>query len=684
MNVTTKDIEAFHDEHQVTFAKGSKAAAAITAYAQDTRDIELAAIGDKASICSLGSVGAIDNRIDFSKLGRIKDSQFYNYDVIKAVGCSVDAVIFGLSPQDGNIASRAHMKDRIRGMHKFGSESAYGTALTGDIDGEPGMYVIKVPNNPSNVTASNDLTHEGFTGLFGLNKLKYKVPNFAEVFGVIRGGAPELDAKGNVVSLLSKNVSAKVPYVIYENVFPSVSFRSYLSTATPAQFHSCVAQMLYATQTAFEKIGFTHYDAHYENWLVRDTPDFDKPFSIRYKDHRRRKEVFVTSVNVMTCIDYGMATFKYEGRQMSVMQPFLVKYGVTVNPNPMYDAYKLIMFSAMEAQKKNNVPVYREIERIFPFFNQRETLAQALAGQEKYLFSLPNLAPSVSLYDLIDYIRDVCDLQEIITSHPMAPVLECSSCYSFSGALRGSLKDSRRVETFFEFYDMATHLRNSRKYDAFVSSYDYSRGKTLFRERVDRDVGDLRRVITQMSRQKSIVLDETYSARKLANAQLVSTLSAQFGDLLLSISLFEDISIWLKVGFSVATLRGDAELLEYIRLQREYLYDEALPSLMALVQAARANYKRVRSIAYTGEWSKYERDFPWYMMVFSQVVYLTHRLEEDGRGVFEATRLPAINKEVMPREAERVVVDRRGVLPARKVIPVRDTLGNIGDIKLAR
>lgn len=682
MNVTTKDIEKYYIEQKAMFADGGKAALAVNAYARDTRDIELATIGDKASICSLGSVGALDGRIDFSKLGRIKDSQFYNYDVIRAVGCSVDAVIFGLAPADGNIASRAHMKDKVRGMHKFGSKSAYGTALTGDIDGEPGMYVIKVPNNPSDTVASNDLTHEGFTGLFGLNSLKRKVPNFAEVFGVIRGGAPEIDAKGNVVSLLSENVSVKVPYVIYENVFPSTSFRSYLGKATPGQFHSCMAQMLYATQTAFEKIGFTHYDAHYENWLVRDAPDIAKPFSIRYKDHRRSKEVFVTSENVMTCIDYGMATFKYEGRQMSVMQPFLVKYGVTVAPNPMYDAYKLIMFAALETQSKN-AAVYREIERIFPFFNQRETLAEALAAQGKYSYSLPNFAPEVSLYDLINYIRDVCDLREIITSQPVKQVLECTSCYSFAGALRSSLKDSRAVQSFFEFYDIAARLRESKKYEAFVTGYDYARGKALFVERVDRDVGDLSETIARMTKRKAVILDESFTARKLANPELVAMLSARFRDLLLSISLFEDISIWLKVGSSVATLKGDAKLEEYIREQREYLVNKALPMLASLVQEARANYKRVRTVAYSGEWRQYERDFPWYMMVFSQVVHLTHRLEADGRDIFEATRLPALEAKPAKLPAAEGEV-RRGLLPVRKVIPVRDTLGKIGDIKLVR
>lgn len=679
MNITTREIDAFFKENELVFARGTPAAAAINQYARDTRDIEMRIIGDKASICSLGSVDSLGGgKVDFSKLERIKDTQFYNFDVARAVGCSVDAVIFGLAAQDGNIASRAHMKDIIHGMHKFGSKSAYGTALTGDIDGVPGMYVIKVPNNPSNITASDDLTHEGFVGLFGLNKIRSV--NYAKVFGVIRGGAPDVDTKGNVISLLSKNVSAKVPYVIYENVFPSVSFRSYLSTATAAQFHSCLAQMLYATQTAFEKIGFTHYDAHYENWLVRDAPAISAPFAIRYKDRRRGKEVFITSENVMTCIDYGMATFRYEGRQMSVMKPFMVPYGVKVNPNPMYDAYKLIMFSAMEAQKKGNAVVYREAEKIFPFFNQRETLTVALRLQEKYLYGLPDLAPGVSLYDLIDHIRDVCDVEKVITSHPVAPVLECASCYSFLGALKNSLTGQYQAESFFEFYDIATRLRNSKKYDAFVSSYDYARGKDLFIERVDRDVGRLSYLVSKMSRQKSVVLDETYTARRLANRELVATLSAQFNDLLLAISLFEDISEWLKVGTSVGALKGDRDLMDYLHNQREYLLNEALPALFSLVQAARANYKRVRTIAYTGEWQQYEEDYPWYMMTFSQVVHLTHRLEEGRKDAFESTRLPEIEK--IPEHVRRPPTERRGLLPAQKIVPIRDSTGNIGNIKL--
>ena len=704
MNVTTADIQRYHKELSLAFAKGSSNSETLTRYANETKAIEDEWIGTKSSICPLKEVNVLNGAVDFSKLAKIKDSEFYNYDVMRAVGCAVDGVTYGLVPRDGNIAALALSKDSLRNVHRIGSSSVFGDAFTADIDGVPGMLVVKAPK-PDMPT---DQTHELFVGLAGVNDIRKLIPGLAVVLKGLRCAAPDIDpVTGKILSLCSSSNDANsVPYVVYESIFPSVSVKKFITTATVPQFHSMLAQAIFTSQTAYLEIGFTHYDLHWDNVLIRTLEDMKGEFCIRYQDYRTKQDRFVSSGFVVTYIDYGMSVINYNGRSMSTAMPYLMPYGVKVDPNPLYDIYKLMMFCALALVKDQRNPVFVELSKIFRFFNQQDDFVTAIDYQEDYLYALPYNG-SLTLYDLLDYIEANCNVGDVITSSPTKQVLECTSCHTFYGALKDSLS-SASPETFFEFYDLATKLRGSPRYSPTVRAYDYARGGEMYLARVDEDVGRLKDVLMSL---KPVAIPSNGTADMLASKALVGLLSTNFTLVITAVSLFEDITLWLKVGTSVATLYKDDELLQYIDSKMRYLRDTALPLIQSQVITARDNYRTVRKIIYSGRWAAYESRYPWYTTVFTQVVYLIDRVNADKQDVFNSTKLEDALPEVTqplsdaardtglhpanpraatssPANPQQTVLPPSnprpsGLLPANpRVASVRDSFGNISDVKV--
>lgn len=378
---------------------------------QYNKEMETEALNNKSSICSPKLSHKLEGVVDFESLESTMGEQFTNYNAMRAVGCSVYSTFHGIPEASGNIAKLAHLKDSVRNLHKFGSESVNGYVLTGELDDASNMYVIKTPRTDD---AEADLLHETFVGLFGTNKIRKELPNLALIYGGFKCSKAIINHETNEVESYCYSSPNQVPYVIYENITPSKSFDDVIRTCTVAEFHSLYLQVLFSTYIASELIGYTHYDAHTGNWLVRKVKvsgvsDGNKSkFCIPYTDPITKHVSYIVADSVATAIDFGMTSITYKGRNIGCSSIGLEEYGITSDPWPLHDAYKLLMFSALALiQSKTNERLVVELKKIFRFFNKTERLEDAVNLQRKSYYSLPktNKTSDYGIIDLINHIK---------------------------------------------------------------------------------------------------------------------------------------------------------------------------------------------------------------------------------------------------------------------------------------
>ncbi len=417
------------------------------------------------SICPLPALGKDQTRIDNlkkKKLQKISKDQFYNPEVMRETMCITDAIVYTQPVQKGSVTSLQRTRQWIRNLRQIGTESVYGYALAADLEGEVPeesssfpMYVLKAPRSEE---ADEELTHELFIGLFGTNPLRSFVPNFAYVYGGFQCAGPIIDPKTRqVATWCTRRGLGSVNYVIYENIAPSVSFHEYVQKCSPSQFWVQYLQILYALRQAQSVNGFTHYDLHSNNVLIRQI-DTDEEFSIPYNTENGRE--YLKTDRIATIIDYGNSYIVYEAQNYGSYG----KESFFVSPRrsyPFHDAYKLLLLAISNAKSARNLAVVEEGIRILSFFNSSPTKT-ILEREISLAYSLPytEKAAGKTLDDLLRYIRSRCPCEFITIKPTTRRVLGCSGtdlCLTSSQLRREVDMETQRVPvSLFGFYDIAT------------------------------------------------------------------------------------------------------------------------------------------------------------------------------------------------------------------------------------
>lgn len=605
-------------------------------------------IETKASVCSVGRhavdekmLQLIPDKTSYPDLKQILDSQFYNAEVMNAVGCSVYANFYGAIPEKNNLSHIFHVKDAVTNLHRFGDESVSGYALTGELKDTKDMYVIKTPRTEDAIL---DLQHELFVGLFGTNSLRKYIPNFAYVYGGLKCSSPIVGKDGKVASWCDPHTKSKVPYVLYESISPSVSFKTFVQTCNVRDFHSYFCQFLLASDIANDSIGWTHYDSHHGNWLIRtvNVPGLSKEFSIPYST-KSGKTLYVSSKGIATAIDYGQATINYQGEDFGAPLLFLRAYGVKDGKFPLHDAYKLLMFLGGSALAARNVPVYRELEKLFHFFNKEESFEYAIKNQgpnQDLYYALPAFSDLVNLRmsDLLNYARKVWDLSKVLSEKPQHDILHCTSCYTFRGVLKetGTFADKPTAETFAQFYDLAIYLNSHSvdDYDDLVSRFDYKKAKKEFLSELDGLVQNIERLSGVVSNKQYTIatLPTNLAMREIANAH--KTAFSLVAD-------FEKADTMCKIGLSMSKLFHDKDLDRQCLNYRSIL-DKSKTGIGRQIDYLNDVYVVIHQLLSSGEWrNKYSKAFAWYETSSGDIVGLKMRFRQDISKLFTEMRLPS-------------------------------------------
>jgi hypothetical protein len=621
------------------------------------------------------------NTIDIETLKSDMGDQFYNYDVMKALGCVVSSVFYGIIEEHGNLAHIANLKSQVKNLTKIGGPSVSGNASIGGIGNAKDLYVVKTPQRES---GNADLTHELFVGLFGINKLRRYIPNFAMIYGGAKYTAPIIT--GKVVTLPTQGSGNKVQYTIYENVGNAKALNKYIQTASVKDTLSVYSQELYALDFAARMIGFTHYDAHTENKLERAVPKY-KNFSIPYPDPLTGNTVYISANAVSTSIDYGMSSITYKGVDYGIDDYKMIKFGVQAGSNPLFDAYKLLMFMGFDLYTAGKAKgrVMAELAKIFTYFNDQEDYTECVVVQRElyYCFIPTQSNADMTLRGLIRHMHKVCNLSDIITDKPLYPVLECGSsgnhgdnkCFTFEGEIKHAQSYKTSPSSLLEFYDVASTLKQSDRetYQKLVNSFDYTSNKKKFMQLVSEEIAHIKAHLSSEDLKSIPTFKPRVSENELKSTDLTDRLSAGLNQVIAAVSAYESLDLWLKVGENVGTVFQDQDMQEYVRSQREQL-QKLNGTLMKAIDLFRNNYRTITKLIESETWvAKHHEKYPWYRDSGATIVGLVNRFRKDEKDLFNPLMLPSV---MINQQPASQVKNTMSVLPIqRNTKLVRSTTG---------
>lgn len=398
--------------------------------------------------------------------------QYYNIDSVAALQCVIDGIVS--RPRNDGISYQEMVNEYFTGAKRIGADSAEGLALLSNVGNASNAIIMKVPKDPSN----KGLVHELFVGTRSLNQLRQYIPNFAYVFGGFTCHRPWLDINNKVNSLCTGDGADMAQYVLYENIQPSISLRDYIAKCRLPEFLNVYLQVIMALDLAYRQYGFTHYDLHYENVLIRN--DGTGGVIEHRTEDGKRHFINTAGVGVATLIDYGMARVYDRGCKASIYAACNINdkrsYGLSdrrawgIQPDkgyPMHDAYKLLGFCMHEASRVNP-ELFRGLIPLYQQFNGKEDPYRAIARQRELLYFLPYVEAwaQVSHYSIAKAIMALYPGQlpfYTATRPGGAKMLGCWNCPVTTEGSQAVLDlgmVTTAPKTPVEFYDLYLRIKN--------------------------------------------------------------------------------------------------------------------------------------------------------------------------------------------------------------------------------
>lgn len=480
-DITSRDvINAFVEAERMA----SKEKAVVTKYKQvveTMRREETAILEESQKKCSKEYVDDYLESMDEQALGKKLSSNFDNPNVMRVGKCVTESITKGkyYKALDGESAANVEVANNISNwftsQKQIGAESVYGIAMSTSLKSLGGMAILKAPKDPK----STDLIHEIFIGMHGTNDARKDIPNFAYIYGGFKCPPPVVDPKTKeVVSLCGNSENPDVQYVIYENIAPGNSMKDMAAAIGPMEYLSAILQIALATEYGALNFGWTHFDLHDENVILRDVSGViasrnpEKDFYIRYPIDG--KEIYVRSNRVATIIDYGRSHITSNGKDYGF---FVMRAGVYPDTvYPMFDVYKFLMFSVYSILQSNGRDDTLEVANaLYSYFNTTQHVIDAAKEQRKAFYNLPysDRATSLNISGFISHARRMMPdmMDNLYVTDPARleklEVLGCSglsgTCSTIQGVLKGVGLDKIRPTSVLGFYEQARIFENAEE-----------------------------------------------------------------------------------------------------------------------------------------------------------------------------------------------------------------------------
>lgn len=509
---------------------------------EEQRRREANIIDETNSFCPLAQIQ--DLTATSEDVGRAMKEGFGDANILKSIMCLNNSLAV-FPPNPDGLGRSMKVRQYLHDLRQIGGESAEGYAMTAEVDSAHSRnqrpFVVKSPRQTDPDAISN-LLHEYFVGAFGTNMLRNQIPNFAYILGFFQCAPPYLESwpyvSGGALtpqSLKDRRALTycqndaggnQVVYVLYENVTDAVTLRQFiLDGCSFEDYLNVLVQVIMAEQVAYTEIDYTHYDLHDENVLIKKLPE---EIYIQYPGGYLRTRYLAM------IIDEGRAHIQYEQRNYGYA---LVQGGIYPDRSyPMYDIYKLLMFSLMTAafgQRDmrayanfgddeleargllSNPAVFQNAKEMLRFFypdidrnrfNQRvNNSADYLIKTRRFYYSLPYS----SKYDLppIDFFQRVVQplaqpiVAQFMTAQPPTDpnrIYGCAQkgiCLTLQQALSVYTEpDARFLDDPYIFYES---LFEAIEKGGVESERIFSEGQELYEIQMDRLWSDARRYRTE-------------------------------------------------------------------------------------------------------------------------------------------------------------------------------------------
>lgn len=419
------------------------------------------------------------------------------------------------------------IKKIITNVRLIGTPSVNGYVMSATLyDRYKDLVVIKAPQKTMEYTDAA-IDHELVVGKV-LNNLRSVIPNFAFVLGSFECGSPvvrppvESSSKSPGKVLTWCRGGSKVKYLMYENIGNSMSFYKYVKTCSAQDYIDIIIQLNYALAIAYKDHGFTHYDLHGDNVLIRDVGG--SGYYVPYMGD------FVLVNKLATIIDYGFShVYLPDGKNTSVgyKNENGPKYNIKMKtpldrPNPIADSYR-IMFATIEYMKSVNPSVYEKVKGLLYFFHPKSTDIDTIFSFDREVdisripyFGIPSYVEKIKKFrhkNLIKYCRDYAVLNDMDD-----PVISGNDYSEFSGQLESYVlmpslnmnhnhllnsKDSeqilrKKIDTVDELFDLIEPILLYKKHiDENNKGYGEAKSKN--------QIALLEKIFQKLSNQKEYI-----------------------------------------------------------------------------------------------------------------------------------------------------------------------------------
>ena len=283
------------------------------------------------------------------------------------LSCVVDAIIY-----NGNTSGTYSplLRERIRNwfpdVKQIGQESVEGYALKSSFTNDSDLFVLKAPRNIKN----DEIVHEALVGFYALNKLRHVLPNYMYVYGYTKCSIPAFKNKIPITWCSSSTPAGS--YLITENIRDAVPMSEFIvnPNVTANDFMAVFLQLINALNLAYKQYGYTHYDLHRGNVMIRKYP---RLVAIPYFGSSTMVIGYIATQYVPYIIDYGYSRISIA--EIGFGKIGLENYGIEgERPFPMYDIYKIICSTGetlyTKPQTKNFLSLSVILEKLFSFFNE--------------------------------------------------------------------------------------------------------------------------------------------------------------------------------------------------------------------------------------------------------------------------------------------------------------------------
>lgn len=530
---------------------------------EDKQIAEEQALIANTQICNPNTLEKIRERLSNLNEQQLKDNlnnNFYNPAVMEAAACTIDSVIYQAPKEIGSLYHNDLIRTYITHLRLIGSESVAGYALLADFNKVKDMFVVKVSRDANR----DNLQHELVVGLYGTNRTRNYIPNFAYIYGGFKCSPAEIDPETKQLSSYCLDNDNAVNYVLYENVAPAVSMREYLESCSPQDFLNIYMQVLYSLRLGHKLFDFTHYDLHTENILIRTYKIHhqDRLFQIQYETENGVE--FITANKIATFIDYGYNHIQYNGHHFG--QFGLIPYFTYPDRSwIMHDAYKFLMF-CMEDSLNKNRGVFNETVKIFAYFNQTEDPVTALDNQIPLNFSFPLIpeTASMNIDDLARHIRTVCDCSFINAKLSPEHILECEGiCPTERDILnRIGLDPDGQIPVpndILDFFDLISLLRiegNKMDEERIIEQFDYENIMADYLDMVDDKVKELNALSYELESKLSLLSVNDVDLSDYGQSAEIRSIYALIAKI---VDLVFEIKHYVDVGTDIADLYADID-----------------------------------------------------------------------------------------------------------------------------